>query len=354
MYNNKLDRVYKSLIIFAIIILAFIYAGNLIMPILFAGLLAIVLSPICTKLEKKGLSRGLSAFITILLIAFFIAGLLTVVIIQSQEIIKDFPNIIKNKKDLFDLKNLNIQSTAILEYIEEHISTIDELIQKGQQYLIGFTRSFLSGFVDTLSFFVLIPIYIFFFLLNRKQLSNFIHKWLAEHYEENGGSQEIVQNIKSSLFHYLKGLLSIMTISGTLTFIGLYFIGLEYALFMGTLTALLTPIPYIGVTISAFIPITLALLTKDSLWYVGGVIIVFAIVQFTENYILTPKIMGKSVNVNPMIIVIALFVFGSILGVLGMIMTVPIMAIVKVITNKIPNLKAWDYLLEDQIAGNEK
>ena len=144
-----------------------------------------------------------------------------------------------------------------------------------------------------------------------------------------------------------------MTISGTLTFIGLYFIGIEYAFFLGVLTAILTPIPYIGVIISATIPIILALLTKDSMWYVAGVLIVFSIVQFLEGYVFTPKIMGNNVNVNPLMIILGLFVLGSLAGILGMVLTVPFLAITKVIIDYYPHLRPWKYLLEDKKSAKE-
>jgi predicted PurR-regulated permease PerM len=113
---------------------------------------------------------------------------------------------------------------------------------------------------------------------------------------QEGGN--IINEVKSSLYNYLKGLSIGMMITGTLTFLGLYFLGIEYALFLGALTALLTPIPYIGVFISALIPTALAVLTKDSFWYAGGVLGVFAVVQFVEGYVVTPKVMSESVNIT--------------------------------------------------------
>lgn len=159
--------------------------------------------------------------------------------------------------------------------------------------------------------------------------------------------ENIIKEVKSSLYNYLKGLSIVMLITGTLTFLGLYFLGIKYALFLGALTALLTPIPYIGVFISALIPIFLAVLTKDSLWYAGGVIGIFGVVQFLEGYVVTPKVMSESLNINPFIIVLGLIVFGSVIGFMGMVLTVPILAVIKVLLTHYPSLKAWDMLLRD-------
>src|SRR5690554_5438599 len=143
-------------------------------------------------------------------------------------------------------------------------------------------------------------------------------------------------------------MLLVMLTVGVLTYLGLLLLGIKYALFLGILTALLTPLPYIGVIISATIPIIIAILTKDTAWYIFGVVAIFAFVQFLEGNIITPKIMGNNVNINPLIIIVSLVIFGAISGLLGMVLTVPILAVIKVIVDHSPNLKQWQFLMEDR------
>jgi len=348
----KLDNAYKSIVILTIVLLAIFFAGNVLMPILFSGLVAIVLVPFADFLERFKFPRGLAALITVICSTILLFGIVFIVIIQGQEVVVEVPKMVEKKLSSLDLEKIEIQSKAVLEFIQENISTLEDLIAQAQQIATTVLKTGLIGLKDALSFLILIPIYVFFMLLCRKHIFRFV---MAFHIrpqtsdkKDHEQGMKLINGVKSSLFHYLKGLTLIMMISGTLTFLGLYFIGLDYALVLGVITAVLTPIPYIGVTISAVIPLLLAFITKDSLWYVVGVVIVFAVVQFTENYILTPKIMGKSVNINPLIIVIGLVVIGSLTGLIGMILTVPILAISKVIVDNYPHLKPWKYLLEDE------
>ena len=145
---------------------------------------------------------------------------------------------------------------------------------------------------------------------------------------------------------YLRGLLLVVIIVGTLTGLGLYFLGIEYAFVLGALTGILTLVPYLGVLISALIPIAIALLTKDSFWYAGGVVGIYALVQFIEGNIITPKIMGKQVGINPLMVILGIVIFGSIGGILGMLMTVPVLALFKIISFYIPSWKPFRALLE--------
>ena len=349
----KLDSAYKSLVIITIILLAVLLAGNLVMTIVFSGLLAIILAPLSEFLEKFKIPRGLASLLTVLITSLFFIGLFFILIIQSQEIVKEVPALIENREKIIDFQSIEIQSQTILDYIEEHITTIEESINEFKDTFINIFKKSIIGIRDTIIFLILCPIYVFFMLLCRDHIFRFI---IAFHIEENGSDasgMKLIKEIKSSLFHYLKGLTLVMFISGTLTFIGLYILGINYALFLGVLTAILTPIPYIGVFISALIPIILAILTKDSLWYAGGVLIVFAVVQFLEAYVVTPKVMGNSININPLMIVLALVVFGSLTGVLGMILTVPLLAISKVIIDHYTHLTPWKRLLEDKYIKND-
>lgn len=345
MESSKLTRSYQSIMIIAVIVAVLILAGSLVMPILFSGMIAILLNPMADKMESWGIKRGLAAFLTVLIVSLLLLSLLSVIAIQSQEIVKELPQIVKEKDHIVDLTNLKESSEYIYDFIQEHVSTIEENLDQLRDAGLQLLQQGVTGVTDALTFLVLCPIYVFFLLLCKSNIYNFIRAYHPKKKKEN--KSDVITNVKNSLFKYLKGLFFIMTISGTLTFIGLYFLGIEYALFLGTLTALLTPIPYIGVFISAIIPLTLALITKDSIWYGAGVIFIFAAVQFLEGYVFTPKIMGDSININPLIIVLGLIIFGSLTGIIGMIMTVPLLAILKVIIDYYPHLKPWKLLLED-------
>lgn len=346
MEQSKIQSVYQSLMIITIITLALFFAGTLIMPIIFSGFVAVLLNPVADFFERLKFPRGLASLSAVLLGSIVIVGLLIVIFIQSQEIIEDVPKLIEQNAESLKISELQIENSFVFEYMQEHDDVITNNLESIKTYSIKLLQSGLVGFKDAFVFMITCPIYIFFMLFCKKNIYEFFTELYAKKKTKEEG-ENIVKEVKSSLYNYLKGLSLVMIITGTLTFVGLYFLGIEYALFLGALTALLTPIPYIGVFISALIPITLALLTKDSFWYAGGVIGIFALVQFLEGYVVTPKVMSESVNINPFIIVLGLIIFGSVIGFMGMILTVPILAVIKVFITHYPSLKAWDLLLRD-------
>lgn len=344
--SNTTQNVYQSLVIVTIITLSLYFAGTLIMPIIFSGLVAILLNPLADFFERLKFPRGLASLSAVLIGSSIIVSLFIIIFIQSQEIIEDVPQLIQQNSESLEESEEQIENSLIYEYIQEHSNVITNNLESIKSYSIEMLQSGLIGFKDALVFLITCPIYIFFMLFCKKNIYNFFTELFVKKKSKEEG-KNIVVEIKNSLYNYLKGLALVMILTGALTALGLYLLGIEYALFLGALTALLTPIPYVGVFISALIPFILALLTKDSFWYAGGVVGIFVIVQFLEGYVITPKVMSESVNINPLIIIVGLIIFGSIIGFMGMILTVPVLAVIKVFLSHYPSLKAWDLLLRD-------
>src|SRR5690606_38837809 len=118
-----------------------------------------------------------------------------------------------------------------------------------------------------------------------------------------------------------------------------------YAWFFGTLAALLLLIPYIGITIGSILPALFALATKDSAYYALGVIIWFQIVQFLEANFITPNIVGGKVNISPLVAIIALLLGGKLFGLTGLILAMPMVAVIKVLLDASDEWKAFGYVL---------
>ncbi len=124
-------------------------------------------------------------------------------------------------------------------------------------------------------------------------------------------------------------------------------LGIKHAIFFGILSGLLTIIPYIGIFIGAALPMVMALLTKDSLWYPAGVVIIFSFVQFLEGNFITPRITGSKVSINALAAIIALLIGGKILGLAGMIFAVPALGIIRIMLSYSTHLKSFVILIED-------
>ena len=156
------------------------------------------------------------------------------------------------------------------------------------------------------------------------------------------------QDIERVIQGYISGLTLVIIIIATLNTIGLLALGIDHAIFFGILSGMLTIIPYIGIFLGAVFPVLMALITKDSIWYTFGVIIVFAVVQFLEGNFITPRITGSKVSINALAAIVALLIGGKILGIAGMILAVPGIGVLKIALAHTNHLKDFVILLEDR------
>jgi predicted PurR-regulated permease PerM len=147
---------------------------------------------------------------------------------------------------------------------------------------------------------------------------------------------------------YISGLTWVTLIIAALNSIGLLALGIDHAIFFGILSGVLTIIPYIGIIIGALFPLIMALITKDSIWYSIGVVIVFAVVQFLEGNFITPRITGSKVSINALAAIIALVIGSKILGIAGMILAIPAIGVLKIVLSHTQHLKPFVILLEDK------
>lgn len=345
--NFSLDKAAKSFFIVTFLVLAFYFFGSVLMPILFAGIASLILLPLVQFFERLRLGKTFSVLLTVLLLLIVVIGLVSILVVQSRSIATEFPKLMKENHSFLNIDPDDLTIQSISTMISVKTESMQEYLSALKGGMIGLVEGGYKGITNLFFFLITCPIYIFFMLLYRNNVYRFIKEYQRKSLGDKD-SDKIIRDVKYSLFQYLKGMLLVMLIVGTLTYIGLLIVGIKYALFLGILTALLTPIPYIGVFISASIPIIIAVLTKDSGWYTIGVLGVFGVVQFLEGNIITPKIMGNNVNINPLVIIISLVLFGAVSGLLGLILTVPILAVIKVIIEHSPNLKPWKYLFEDK------
>jgi predicted PurR-regulated permease PerM len=228
--------------------------------------------------------------------------------------------------------------------IDQYPEQVRALTAKVKSSTAQFTMDALLMANNTMTFLLSCPVFIFFMLISRSQIRKCYYNSFKP--EKRAIANRILQQIEMVYISYIRGLFYVMFIVSVLTAIGLYALGIDYAIFLGILAGILTLIPYVGVFISALIPAVIALLTKDSMWYVVGVIGIFALVQFLEGNFFTPKIMGDQVGLNPLVVIISIIIFGAIGGIVGMILTVPILAFLKTIAFYIKSWRPFRYLLQ--------
>jgi predicted PurR-regulated permease PerM len=240
----------------------------------------------------------------------------------------------------FIFKNFNIQLDLRGNLLQ---NSLTKFMDSGVVLLTGTISSFL-GF---LNIFGLIPVYVFLFLLYRNAFHDFF--LFVMPIERHRTVKKILYQVQKVVQNYIIGLVTVMFIIGIINSFALYIIGLNYALFFGFLAAFLTIIPYIGIFIGSLLPAIYALLTKDSSLYAVAVIGSFGFVQFLEGNFITPRITGNKVKVNALAAILALVVGGWLWGAAGLIIFMPLIAIIKVLFDNIPSLRPYGVLLGTEI-----
>ncbi len=340
-----------SQIILGIIAVMFIlYIGQaIILPLIYALIFAILMNPAVNFLLKKNFNKILAISIVLLLTTIAVLGL--VYFISSQMVmfgealplLKTKFNTLFGETTNFIAKTFNVKQSQISEWI----ATAKKEATSNSSALIGQT---LSTVTDVILIITLLPVYIFMFLYYKPLLLDFIGKLSPP--ENQDSVREVVLETKLLIQSYLSGLLLEAVIVSSLNALGLFILGVDYAILIGVIGGILNIIPYLGGIIATAIPMLLALATKSpttALLVLG----VYLLVQFIDNNYLVPVIVASRVRINALFSVIVVLIGGALWGVAGMFLAIPLSAILKVIFDRVKSLEPWGYLLGDSMPKKE-
>jgi len=317
---------------------------TLIVPLILGALLAIVLHPVVRFFLRWKFNRIVAIILTLLLSVMVIASLGLFLISQLSRFSESWPVFV----DKFTLLINNtihwipgyfdISAVKVNAWIAD---TKADLVH-GSGLVVGQTLlSVGSGLVVVF----LIPVYIFLFLYYKPLLLDFIHRLFANNRQTQVGL--VVTQTKSVIQSYLTGLLIEIALVAALDAIGLLLLGIEYAVVIGIFGAMLNLIPYIGGLIAVAIPMMIALVTKDSTWSAFYVMILYYVVQLIDNNYLVPKIVASKVRINALVSIVSVLAGGALWGISGMFLSIPLVAILKVMCDHIEPLKPFGLLLGD-------
>lgn len=160
---------------------------------------------------------------------------------------------------------------------------------------------------------------------------------------------DILNQTKTAIQSYMVGLLLEALIVAVLNSTALLILGVDYAILLGVIGAILNMIPYLGGIIAIALPVLMATVTKDGFSTQLGVIIAYAIIQFIDNNILVPRIVSSKVEINALFSILVVLLGNALWGVPGMFLSIPAVAILKIIFDRIEDLKPWGKLLGDEV-----
>jgi predicted PurR-regulated permease PerM len=322
---------------------AILYFGrSLFIPLAYSLLIALVLYPVCKWLEAHRWPRSLAISAGLFIVILLFGALIGLFIMQVNVLREDIPQLLnKVKPAILELQqwiasNFNISLAAQNEWWQQLIYNFGNSTGSILQSTISAT----AGGLFTL---FLVPVYAALFLYNREVFVQFLAKLTGSHYSRQ--LQVVLTETTHTYFNFIKGMVMVYLIVGILNSAGLMALGIPHALLFGMLTAIMTIIPYIGIIVSALLPITVAWITKDSIWYPLGVIAIFTFVQYLEANVIFPKVVATQIKVSTWATLVAIVAGGLLWGVSGMILFIPFIGILKIISDNIPEWEALNILL---------
>lgn len=301
-------------------------------------ILAYLITPIVNYLEKYNMNKGTGVlfiyFVILILILIISFVIIPNVSKEVKSLVKLLPNYLE-KISLF-IDNIYIKYYESLDSMPSILVGINEIIINNIEILedtINFKIfNFIEGIIFTFSkiiSLVLIPILTFYFIKDQDYFKEKFFSMIPVKYRTD--TKKLIIEIDKALGHFIRGRLILALYVGIATTIMLFLFKIEFALIIGMITGVADIIPYLGPLLGFLPAIFFAFLHSPikAVW-VGSI---FLLIQWVENNILAPKIIGESIGMHPITILLALVVGGGIFGVLGMILSIPFIVIVKILYN---------------------
>jgi predicted PurR-regulated permease PerM len=317
------------------------FGRNIFVPISFALLISFVLYPVCAWLEKKGIGRLMATVLAISLL--MILGLLVVALLVYQFVgfLDEWPGIQNKLSQAFlDLKEVISGYGVSLESQKNLISKLSD--QSGGN-LLSLVKNTISASAFSIVLLVLIPVYAVLILYYRQYWMRILVRVFPSERQES--LREMLFLTIKAYYNFIKGMALVYIIVGSLNSVGLLLLGVPHAILFGFIASVLTFIPYVGIIVGSLLPITMAWITYDSIWYPVGIIGIFAFVQYLEANVIFPVAVSNRLNVNTLVMLIAIFAGGILWGMAGMILFVPFVGIAKLIADHNPKWKTVSMIL---------
>ncbi len=339
----------STIILFGLILLTFALftLKSILAPIAFSLIIAILLNPLVGKLQRKGVKRILAIVIALLLATVVVSGIIYFISTQVMSFGDNLP-ILKQKfnEHLMDLHNW-IAVKFNVPVVKQQKAITDALNNSK-----SFFGSALGGLLGTIGVIFLVPIYVFLLLFYKKLIVNFFHEIFAE--ENSEKVSDVLTETKSAIQSYMVGLLLEALVVAVLNTTALLILGVQYAVLLGVLGALLNMLPYIGGLIAIALPIIIVSISKDGFTTPLLIIGAYSLIQFIDNNFLVPFLVSSRVKINAFFSLVVVLLGGALWGVAGMFLSIPFLAILKIIFDRLPDMKPWGKLIGDQVPTRHK
>jgi predicted PurR-regulated permease PerM len=339
------SSIIKKLLLAFLIFAGLHYAKEFIMPILLGAVLATLFLPFSKWMEARRIPRFISSLICLLSLVLGIVGVGALLGWQISELTNDITLIKQKLIEIFD---------AVEEFVFNHVGVSREkqieILSNQQSNATALVSVMAGSMFSVLADVLLILVYVFLFLYYRTHIQHFILK-LAPPQKQN----EVAHILHSAALvsqQYLVGLAKMIACLWVMYSIGFSIVGIENAFFFAFLCGLLEIVPFIGNITGTILTVLVATVHGASVGMIGGVVITYGVVQFIQGWVLEPLILGPQVKINPFFTIIALILCNLVWGVPGIILAIPITAILKIVCDHIESLKPYGFLMGELPSDN--
>lgn len=339
----------STIILLGLILLVYILFNlrEILVPLSFALMLAILLNPVTVFLQKIKFPRMLAIAVALLIAIVLIAGVFYFLFSEISNLSTELP--------AFKIKFTRIIANAQREISEQlgiNSQKQNEYIGDAQNGLKPYLANAMGTAFGTLTTLILLPVYSFLFLYYKTLILNFLYDVFAD--ADAKEVRVVLVQTKSAIQNYMFGLILEAIIVAVLNTIALLMLGVKYAVLLGFLGAIINVLPFIGGIVAILLPVLIATVTKDGFQTQLGIIVAYVIIQFIDNHFLIPYIVSSKVKINALISIIIVLLGGALWGISGMFLSIPFIGILKIIFDRVPELKPWGRLLGDEILTRQK
>ena len=339
----------STVILFGLALFTFILLTlrDILVPFAFSLIIAVLLNPLVNKFNAYGVKKVVSISLAMLIAFAIFWGILYFLSSQIVGFGENFGLLKQKFSSILSGLQQWVQANFGMS-IKKQITLVNEALDSSKS-LVGTTIGTALG---TLTVVFIVPVYIFLLLFYKTLILNFLYEVFAE--ENSKKVAEILGQTKGAIQSYMVGLLLEALIVATMNSIALLILGVPYAILLGVIGALLNMLPYIGGIIAIALPVLMATVTKDGYSTQLGILIGYAIIQFIDNNFLIPKIVSSKVQINALVSIVVVLLGGALWGVSGMFLSIPFVAILKIIFDRVDDMKPWGKLLGDTVPTRHK
>ncbi len=333
----------------AVLAVVVMYFGRpVLIPIVFAALLAMLMAPVCRKLDHWKFPRALSTAVCIFILVGVLAVIVTIVSMQFSAFANDMDTIKSKAQELVaETQHVIRERFGIPEEKQrEVVKDQAEQAKNNPKQSGSLVTRVLSGITTAIGSVVLTLVFTFLFIYGKEKYRTFFLQLFRD--QDQTEVKAIVDKIARVSQQYLTGRAMSVTIIAIMYSIGLSIVGIKNAIILACLAAMLTVIPYIGTVLGGLFPVMMAMVTEDSLQPAVLAIVVMFSIQTIDNYFIEPNVVGGEVNLTALTSILSILAGGLVWGVPGMILFLPMAGIVKIICDHIEPLRPIGLLIGDE------